>query len=226
MAGGSDDIVRQLERELYANQQHKANVLLYAKSVHVILDLLAQIENRAGAELGAKGTFREQFKEKKIFALAKKTIAEHRHAQNELSNIEPKIKSAERFLDQFRFYRNYAFSNTKSMEKFGIEAARAIGESQVVFAPAFLGKIDLNQMASDMHGKVVPAKGVEFPVEKLDGIFDYLDARKNGSQARFLFQKLKIVRTSAGKLYCETDNEILRALDRLAEENNGRLDED
>lgn len=219
------DTVRALERELYALAQHRKNAGEYQKSLATIAEQLARVHDMAKDENTAQN-LQDAFKEKKIFALMGRTIAEYRHTQTELQKIDTDIQAAEAFLDSFRFYRNYGFRNIKEMEAFAKNALQKLNNPTTLFIPAYLGKIDLAQLAASVDGKVVPAKGVEFNTEKFDGIIPYLDERKSGSGARFLGKTLKIVRTSATGLYCETDNSNLATLDQTARDHNGHTEDD
>ena len=222
----TDDLVRQLERELYANATHQTNATAYVKSNQAILDLLKLIETRSSSDPAKRTLYRDQFKEKKIFSLAQKMLGEYRLARQQLEDLEPALQNARAFLDAFCFYRVYEFESISAMEDFCLAAAQKGNETKALFAPAFLGKIDLNQMASDFEGKTVPAKGVEFPIEKIRGLFEYLDARKQGSQARLWMNKIEFIRQGPAQIYVETENELLAAFDEIAKEKGGFFGED
>ncbi len=150
--------------------------------------------------------------------------------QGQLSGLKQQVLGSEEqllshsvFLEKYRTYRHYSFSESKKTLFFLSELAELYGVQTFLFKPAFVGIISFEPVKKELEMQKKEESAYLIPVSKLQGLFDYLFSKKFVTNFRLDSEKIRILCKTPRELKIEANNSIIKRLDRVVISLEGKV---
>ncbi len=150
--------------------------------------------------------------------------------QGKLSGLKQQVLATEEqllshsvFLEKYRTYRHYSFSESQKTLAFLSELAELYGVQTFLFKPAFVGMISFEPVKKELEMQKKEESAYLIPVSKLQGLFDYLFSKKFVTNFRLDSEKIRILCKTPRELKIEANNSIIKRLDRVVISLEGKV---
>jgi hypothetical protein len=112
-----------------------------------------------------------EIKQRELISLYKKMNVVISSVKKEIDNIYNEMQEGNKFLEKFRSYRSYVFSDTKKSRDYVKKIVDSFGIEQFTLKFNVVGTVDLNEVTSKIKGRKI---GIDIivPSENIDLIYE------------------------------------------------------
>ena len=155
-----------------------------------------------------------------LFSQLKTTLA---GLKNVMLSMEEPILEQTVFLEKHRTYRHYSFEDARQALSFLNELAQTFDIKQFSFKPAFVGMVNFETVQKELELEKNGDRSFKIPVEKTQGLFEFLISKKFAANFRLDSPEIKILCKNSRELKIEAKNNTLKRIDRTALTASGKV---
>ena len=225
-ASRTKDSIKKIEVSLQKAGKKFDSVKELCESLSSTLDEILALEKKIEENPANNIAAKEGIEKQKILSLYKKNYSALSSLQHSLKEFEEKAMRANLFLENYRNYREYSFSNSSSANKFVAEIFSTFSIASMQFKPEFVGTIDLESIAKELDLKKTQKQSLLVSSAQIKSLLEYLEKKQLLKSAKLENELLRVSIKGENKIRVEADNAKVRRIDRLSGQFDGtRLEE-
>ncbi len=193
--------------------------------LHDILNNLI-IDYREIAEIAKKNTYvekdiEEEIKKRKLISLFKKMNLTVSEIKEEVNDLQKEMEDANSFLERYRSYRTYTFSDTINAKGYIEKLFNSFDVKEFILKFNVVGTVDIVEVANKVKGK---KQGIDIivPSENLGLIFDEILKSKT-VKFRLITDVITIYFEKDTVLYIEGQSKKIKLCDIEAQNFNAKV---
>lgn len=203
---------------VHANSFLKQNTDSFKQSLKILGEKASEIEELVSADKNAMQTMQRALEEKKLIQSYSQLSSAVAELKKSLLDFEEHSVKAEVFFESMRRERTYVFKTEQNSLAFIEQLFSLYAISSAAFRPAFIGLIDLNDVASRLQLQKKDKQQLMVEASKLQQLFDFLKQKKASKNFHLDSEEIKLLVKEPLQLKVEADNAKIKRLDRLAKE--------
>lgn len=197
---------------------------LYIPLQEILNDLTTnfkQISNAVDKQKYLEKDIEEEIKKRELISLFKKMKAIIYEIKEDTASFYKEIENADKFLENYRSYRNYTFTDTSKSQEFVKKIIDSLNVKDFILRFNVVGTIDLNEVTEKIKGK---KQGTDIIVssENLDLIYSEILKSKT-IKFRLICDVLNIYFEKNTVLYIEGPSKKIRLCDIEAPNYNAKV---
>ncbi|GEM_PF-6491349 len=212
------------EKELVkANNFLKQNSDSFRQSLVVLGEKASAIEQLAAANPENSKTIQRALEEKNLFGFYNQLSSALKELKKTVDSFEEQSLKTELLLESFRRERAYSFKDRQQLLGFVEQLSSLYAINKFAFRPEFLGLIDLNEVASELHLEKARQQ-LSIDASKLSKLFEFLEKKNAARNFHLDSAEIKLLVKNLLHLKLEAENATIKRADRLAKETGAQLD--
>lgn len=215
-----------LSKELRKTNTQLAEFLSIKNGLETVLNQLSEIREKIGNDSAFSDVFEKELQTQQILQLFNQLKTQVELLKKNVAGIDEKMLAQSVFLENYRTYRQYNFSQTSQTIRFLTEAAELYGFDRFVFKPAFVGLVSFEPVKKELEMEKKDESTFLVPVSKLEGLFSFLVSKKFANNFRLDNEKIRVLCKNIRELKVEAQNPLLKRLDRTVISLEGKVLED
>lgn len=212
-----------LAKELRHANAQLAEFAVTKNALESIAFQIQELSQKLQSEPSLADFFERELQSQQIIELFNQLQAQLSSMKQQVLATEEQLLSHSIFLEKYRTYRHYSFSESQKTIAFLSELAELYGVQSFLFKPAFVGIISFEPVKKELEMERKEESAFLIPVTKLQGLFDYLYSKKFVNNFRLDSEKIRILCKTPRELKIEANNSTIKRLDRVVLSLEGKV---
>ena len=212
-----------LAKELRHANAHLAEFAVTKNALESIAFQIQELSDKLQNDSSLTDFFERELQSQQIIELFNQLQAQLSGMRQQVLATEEQLLSHSVFLEKYRTYRHYSFSESQKTITFLCELAELYGVQSFLFKPAFVGIISFEPVKKELEMERREESTFLIPVSKLQGLFDYLVSKKFVNNFRLDSEKIRILCKTPRELKIEANNSTIKRLDRVVISLEGKV---
>lgn len=215
-----------LSKELRRANTQLAESVVIKNSLESVVFQIQEMTDRLQSDPSLADFFEHELQTQQVLELFNQLQAQLAGMRKQVLETEERFLAHSVFLEKYRTYRHYSFSESQKTLSFLSELAELYGVQRFLFKPAFVGMVSFEPVKKELELEKKEEATFLIPVAKLSGLFDFLVSKQFFKNFRLDADKIRILCKTPRELKIEANNSIIKRLDRVVLSLEGKVLED
>jgi hypothetical protein len=212
-----------LAKELRHANLQLSEFAVIKNSLEAVVFQIQEMSEKLQSDSSLAGFFERELQNQQILELFNQLQAQLAGMKQQVLLTEERLLNHSVFLERYRSYRHYSFSDSQKTLSFLSQLAELYGLESFLFKPAFVGLVSFEPVKKELEMEKKEESTYRIPVSKVPELFNYLLSKKFVTNFRLDSEPVRVLCKNPREIKIESHNSIIKRLDRVVISLEGKV---